>query len=909
LENSCIMKNIFLYLIVFLIGFNSISQELKPAIDTNCFHNWQTARGFSSINSTGKYVHYQIYDQYSAMYTQNCGINFTTVLQSTQTNWKIEIPGSTMADLGDFTHNGQHFVFKNNNDSLIIIDLESKEKTYIPDVETYRLINNDIKNLVCYTSKRAKNRLVVFNLESAKKNEFSSVSKYWLAGNMQKLLLKIDTNESGLIQLTLFDLVNNTSRNIFQGTQVGNVTIDDTGNHIAFSTLDNLNQVGKNIWYYNNKNNKIYTLGNEFALNNDLKNRFQDNSKWSFSADKSKLFIQLSESDENVKRKVPSTNIKIWSYADPVLPSEQTTNKTKTYTAFIDIKNKQLVQVTKDNEMLVQTSNNFMIIAKPKSHDHSKFVNSWNQYLDKSYDLLNLRTNIRLALDSNYFNSDNIYNSFSPNGDFLVGYDYIREGYISFETATGIYRDISKGLKNIWIKGRFIDEKSKFHYSPITWSKDFTSFFVYDVYDIWQFDVTGKRSPRCITNGFGKKYNLTFYFLSEAVIDISERLTIFAFNNATKQNGFYQLDFDENKVPVELTMDDNLYQLKQHTVHSFGYIPSKAKFADAYLVQRMNAKQSPNYFYTEDFKIFKQLSFVYPEKKYNWLTSELHSWKSLTNRGLEGVLYKPENFNLKKKYPVIIHYYEKESDGLNCYWAPDPGQGDLSISYFVSNNYLVFYADITYDKRGTAINAYEAIQSAYHYLAKMPFVDSTKIGIQGNSQGGINTNNILTRSNSFAAACTSAGYIDLIAVSGRLQELYSGPSLYKYFTDGQMGTKEFLWDNKQKYIESSPIFELNKITTPVLMEYGTKDLRFYLDGIEFFTAMRLLGKKAWLLEYIDIGHGPFGHDAIDYTLRMYQFFNHYLRDEPAPNWMVESLPVSEQDIEEGLKLDQLKPIF
>jgi hypothetical protein len=74
----------------------------------------------------------------------------------------------------------------------------------------------------------------------------------------------------------------------------------------------------------------------------------------------------------------------------------------------------------------------------------------------------------------------------------------------------------------------------------------------------------------------------------------------------------------------------------------------------------------------------------------------------------------------------------------------------------------------------------------------------------------------------------------------------------------------------------------------MLLEYGRRDARMYIEGVNFFTALRRLQKPAWLLDYVNAGHGPVGKDANDYTIKMYQFFNHYLKGAPSPSWMAPS---------------------
>src|SRR5690606_9969136 len=121
------------------------------------------------------------------------------------------------------------------------------------------------------------------------------------------------------------------------------------------------------------------------------------------------------------------------------------------------------------------------------------------------------------------------------------------------------------------------------------------------------------------------------------------------------------------------------------------------------------ATSSPNYFFTTDFKRFAPLSNVYPEQNYNWLTTELITWKMPDGHYSHGVLYKPEDFDPARKYPLILYYYEKLSDLLHVYLPPDAAHGSVNIPWLVSNGYLVFTPDIHYKPGATGQSACDAV--------------------------------------------------------------------------------------------------------------------------------------------------------------------------------------------------------
>jgi len=95
------------------------------------------------------------------------------------------------------------------------------------------------------------------------------------------------------------------------------------------------------------------------------------------------------------------------------------------------------------------------------------------------------------------------------------------------------------------------------------------------------------------------------------------------------------------------------------------------------------------------------------------------------------------------------------------------------------------------------------------------------------------------------------------------------------------------WSHFQRYYENSPIFTTDKINTPLLILHNDNDGAVpWYQGIEWFTALRRLGKPAWLLNYRGEPHWPVKTaNRADFQTRMAQFFDHYLMDKPMPKWM------------------------
>ncbi len=148
---------------------------------------------------------------------------------------------------------------------------------------------------------------------------------------------------------------------------------------------------------------------------------------------------------------------------------------------------------------------------------------------------------------------------------------------------------------------------------------------------------------------------------------------------------------------------------------------------------------------TKNFSDYFQITNFKPHQNYNWLTSELVKWKTFTGNVTSGVLYKPQDFDPQKKYPVIFSIYERQSDRLNTFMEPGLSSSSINIPYFVSRGYLVFCPDINYEVGNVGHSAYDYVISAAQSFAKMPWVDKGKMGIQGHSFGGYEVNYLITQ--------------------------------------------------------------------------------------------------------------------------------------------------------------------
>ena len=291
------------------------------------------------------------------------------------------------------------------------------------------------------------------------------------------------------------------------------------------------------------------------------------------------------------------------------------------------------------------------------------------------------------------------------------------------------------------------------------------------------------------------------------------------------------------------------------------------------------------------------------QKDYRWGTAELYQWTSLTGEQLSGTLVKPEGFDPAKKYPMIVNFYERSSNRLYRHRAPYPHRSTINYSFYANKGYLIFNPDVPYRIGYPGESAYNAVVSGVTALINEGFVDDKNIGVQGHSWGGYQIAHLITRTNIFKCAESGAPVVNMFSAYGGIRWGSGRSRMFQYEkTQSRIGGT--IWEYPLRYLENSPIFFLDKVETPVLILHNDKDGAVpWYQGIEFFVALRRLGKPAWMLNYNDEPHWPVKRqNRIDFNIRMQQFFDHYLQGAAEPLWMKKGIPAIEREVNKGYEL-------
>ncbi|SFJ49730.1 Prolyl oligopeptidase family protein [Myroides guanonis] len=578
----------------------------------------------------------------------------------------------------------------------------------------------------------------------------------------------------------------------------------------------------------------------------------------------------------------------IWHYNEDYLQPQQLANLEKdlkkSFLAVYGIKNKQFVTLATDtvnNSTLMNKGNSDYVLNR--SDFRKRVERQWDITGKQDYFLTNTQTGKAKTVVDNLRGTAYA----SPFGNYIVYINLETGIWYSYDVKTEKTKPLNTGLNVSFLDEEFDMPDVAYSYGINGWTDNDATVLIRDRYDIWEFDLKGDKPARMITNGFGRKEKIQLELLQlddeKPFYTRKELLLAVGFNTLTKDSGLYSLKLQGTSEPKMLRSDAFL-----------GYNSLiKAKDAEVYAYVKSSFVDSPN-IYTTDLKTEVQRSATNQQQiEYNWGTSELVHWTTPKGFNATGVLFKPENFDATKEYPMIVYFYEKLSDNLNRYEAPAPTPSRLNISYFISNGYLVFTPDISYIDGYPGKSAEEYINSGVDYLKDFAWVDSNHIGIQGQSWGGYQVAHLITVTDRYAAAWSGAPVVNMTSAYGGIR-WQTGMSRQFQYEKTQSRIGEILWDNIDLYLENSPLFAMNKVTTPVVIMHNDNDGAVpWYQGIEMFMALRRLQKPVWMLNYNGDEHNLMKREnRKDIQIRQQQFFDHYLKGAAAPVWMVKGVPAT-----------------
>ena len=588
----------------------------------------------------------------------------------------------------------------------------------------------------------------------------------------------------------------------------------------------------------------------------------------------------------------PTFDMNLWHWKDEAIQPMQkvraAADRNRSYGCVYLLDTKQFKHLAdEDNSTAVPAFGDWGVTRNDKAYRGQ----TWNYPNPMDYAFTNIRTGETKALVKEMTGGANV----SPNVKSAAWFD--GKHWFSQSIPEGKIVNLTANLPV-----KFVDEQYDMpsiapSYGITGWSTDDRFVFVNDRFDIWKIavDGSGARNLTEVGRTSGVRLRLIRVEKPEEIegepdrgLDVTKPWLLGAENLTTRDSGFYRLP--PGGKPGLLVMSARKYG-----------VPTKAKKADTHIFTAQTFKDFPDYYVSgSDFKELKKFTDINPKvREYNWGTQELVEFKTTDGLPLQALLVKPENFDATKKYPMIIYIYERLTDTLHGFKAPTVTRGQvISPSFYASNGYLVLMPDIAYKNGQPGQSAVKCILPAIQAVVDKGYVNEKAIGINGQSWGGYQIAYLVTQTDRFKAAVAGAPVSNMVSAYNGIRWGTGLPRQFQY-EHSQSRIGETLWGAPLKYLENSPIFMADRVNTPLMMIHNDADDAVpWYQGIEYYLALRRLGKEVYLLNYNGQPHNLTNRNAArDFAVRMFQFFEHHLKGEKMPVWMDTGVKYLDRDKE------------
>ena len=476
--------------------------------------------------------------------------------------------------------------------------------------------------------------------------------------------------------------------------------------------------------------------------------------------------------------------------------------------------------------------------------------------------------------------------SLSPDGRYVAYFD--TPHWYLWDSVSGTARSLTADHDTQFANEDHDYPRPADSYGVADWLEDSSAILINDKYDLWSFPAATESdsSVFSITDGHGRDQQTMYRVVDldphDDGIAPGERLLLSGYHDRQKHRGFHWAQADRAGVT-------QAFDPKNETVRFQG----KARDADAILLTRESYTKVPDLWAAKSDDVVSpvRLSDANPEiAEFGWGDPELVEWRDLDGREMQGILIKPAGYEPGRRYPVLVYFYRFFSQRLHLFNEPAVNHRP-SFPVYASDGYAVFLPDVRFEIGRPGLSAVKALVPGVQKLIEMGIADPDAIGLHGHSWSGYQTAFAVTQTNIFKAAVAGAPVSNMTSAYGGIR-WGSGLARQFQYEQGQSRLGANLWEARDRYIDNSPLFFADRIETPLLLMHGDEDDAVpWYQSIELYLALRRLGKEAVFLHYRGEPHHPRKYaNKLDYSIKMKAFFDHYLKGEPAPEWLAVGVP-------------------
>ena len=525
---------------------------------------------------------------------------------------------------------------------------------------------------------------------------------------------------------------------------------------------------------------------------------------------------------------------------------------------------------------------------RQSEHSNAQLISNGTNYLREitwngfyhDVDHVDLHTGERQNVVSGVRSSER--GSLSPDGRYVA---YVQDDqYQVFDAQTGTHTPLATDVNVSWVDELQDRPMEASSYGVAGWMDDSSAFLAYDRFDIWKISLQGEAVR--LTDGRNISKQFRIHPLTEALgFKADETLLVHSYSDSEKYHGFWSLDLGSGAFTT-LIEGPKRYQFVD-------YIEAQQRI----LFTEEDFRQFPDLRTASlDFSDVQQLTNVNPQiSQFKWGNAELVDWQTDDGVSLQGVVIKPDDYDASRTYPVMVYYYEQYSQRLHHFNQMKVNHRP-NFPFYVGQDYVVFLPDMRYRMGAPGPSATESLVPGVEKLVELGIADPQRIGLHGHSWSGYKSAFVVTETDMFAAVVSGAPVANMTSAYTGIRWQTGLARQFQYET-GQSRIGPSMYEDLDPYIKNSPVFYADQINTPMLIQFGDADGAVpWEQGIEYYLALRRLDKDVVMLHYEDEPHHLQQYaNKVDYSIKMLEFFDHYLKGEPAPQWWIEGLPYQKYD--------------
>jgi dipeptidyl aminopeptidase/acylaminoacyl peptidase len=593
--------------------------------------------------------------------------------------------------------------------------------------------------------------------------------------------------------------------------------------------------------------------------------------------DKETEKINLYDMDHILKKR----GVDIWHWQDPFINPNQKKQwekyKNRIYPAVYHFKENRYVQLTDQEMPMLQIPENPNNALGLSNRPYQREI-AWDGWYNDVY-LVSLWNGTRKKILTRH--DQDAYLSF--HGQFILFYR--DKHWQLYDIRLSRTSNLTKSIKTPFYNEDHDYPSDVPGYGMAGWTKDDASVLIYDKYDIWEFS-TSTGGATCLTEGIGRENKIAFRILKldpeVKFFKKNEKLLLSAYSHEKKYSIFYSCVIGKKGIKRLINGQEDKW---------FRFL-EKAKKSEQILYTRENFEEFPDLWVSNlELNSPRKISDVNPQRAdFLWGKTELIEWNSLDGIPLQGVVIKPENYDKNKRYPVLVYFYRFMSHQLHRFNQVVINHRPC-FPYYAGHGYVIFLPDIRFEVGRPGLAAVKCVVPGVQKLISLGIADPKAISLHGHSWSGYQTAFIVTQTNIFTAAIAGAPVSNMTSAYNGIR-WGSGLARQSQYEKGQSRIGRSLIEAPHLYMENSPVFFTHRIHTPLLIQFGDKDEAVpWYQGIELYLTMRRLNKNCIFLQYNDESHHLKKYpNKLDYTIKMKEFLDHYLKGEPAPAWISKGVP-------------------